>query len=62
MPLGQLPRQWWSNCLEILKFITRLPIVIVLIVAAVMGGWVAFWFIVRATVYLYDRYLSYWWH
>jgi len=42
MVLGQLPRQWWSTCLEMLKFITRLPIVIVLIVAAVMGTIVNF--------------------
>ncbi len=62
MPLGQLPRQWWSAALEVLKFATRLPIAIVIVVAAVMGSWVAFWFVVRATVYIYERYLSYWWH
>ena len=62
MPLGQLPQQWWANCLAFLKFILRLPIAIVLIVAAIMFSWVAFWFIIRAAVFLYERYASFWWH
>jgi len=48
--------------MELLKLAVRLPVIFVLIVATAMGSWVAFWFIVRAAVYLHERYLSDWWH
>ena len=58
MPLGQIPQNWWSMCIEGLKLITRLPIIALVIVAAAMLSWVGFWFIIRLTLYVYEHWLK----
>jgi hypothetical protein len=62
MAMGQSPSHWTSKPKHVLTLIAALPVAIVIIVAAAMCSWVAFWFVVRACVYLHDWFLAHWWY
>ena len=57
--MGQTPQpDNWARILAFLRFAWKLPFVVLAIVAAAMGGWVGFWFIVRVCMYAYETWLK----
>ena len=48
----------WTKVLILMRFAAKLPFIALGIVAAAMGGWVLFWFIVRLCTYCYREWLD----
>lgn len=61
MALGQIPRANWTQIIEWLRLLARLPIIGLLIVTAAMMSWLGFWFIIRFSQYVYMKYLIHPW-
>jgi hypothetical protein len=61
MALGQIPKANWSQIIEWLRFLARLPVIGLIIVAAAMFSWLGFWLIVRFCICVYTRYLDHPW-
>jgi hypothetical protein len=61
MALGQLPENPGSTFLRIAQLVARLPIILLTIVAAGLFSWLAFWFLVRLSFAIYERFLNHRW-
>jgi len=57
MPMGKIPQGLWGEIVEWLKFVARLPVIALIIVATGMFSWLGFWFIVRLCMFVYKKYL-----
>ncbi len=61
--MGQGPAEgFWEKILDLLRFVLKIPIIVLAIVAAAMFSWLAFWFIVRLTTYAFHTWLSERWY
>ncbi len=49
---------WWTKISALMRFVAKLPLIALVIVATAMASWLAFWFIIRLCVFCYTTWLS----
>jgi hypothetical protein len=47
--------EWIDKSLAFARLVLKIPVIVVTIVTAAMGSWLAFWFVVRFTVWIYHH-------
>ena len=57
----QPPKDWWQASLRMFLWACRTPIALFLVWTSSCIGFLAGMFIARATVWIYQHYLSHWW-
>ena len=61
MALGQLPQDPGAFLLRLAKTISKIPLAGLAIIGAGLFAWLGFWFLVRAAMLVYERFLSQKW-